>query len=407
MSSPVLSYSFPKYSPQVSANNESWVSTSPSNGSVFRSNTGSSIILQLGSNTAFVKTVQSFLHFTVTCRDGAGNAVTPATTRNSYQGISRLWSRVVIRVGSAITEDLDYSDLCALYYATVTAGKKALLTKTEGFSNTSIFATAGTKTFCEQLITSIFVTDQAVPLPLFLQNAGFSIELFIAPLENLLTVSTGISYLELSNVSLKYQTVTPDASFTTALVSSVRSGREAIIPLQVVRSFQSNGNASTKQNIVCAVGGVKSVAGIDVVFYDDTVMGNQAADKYLRFLPASLTDYRIEAAGISSPAILNFTGAEAAMMNILSSTGNGFIAGDQTSLDATYETSSWRITHQYTSDAELFGSGLDMTNAANPNITIQTTHGIAVPSTMRIVTYVTIDCLLIISGSFVQIAYTW
>jgi len=414
MSSRVLSYRFPAYSPEVKANNELWQSAGTSNGSVYRSDNNSSIIIQIGSNVAFMKTTQSMLTFDVRLCDNLGVTVNAATTRNSRQSVSRLFSRVVLRVGSAIIEDLAYDDLCAIYYSTLTQSKKNLLAKTEGYGSDSIFAGAapsGLKHFAMQLITSLFCTEQALPLPLFLNSAGFSIELFLAPLTNFLTVSTGIAYMEISQVALKYQSIIPDASFTTQLVSSVRQGREAVIPFQFVRAFQSNGNASTRQSIVCPVGGVKSVASIETVFFDDTLYNGQGNDRYSRFIPAGLVDWRIEAAGISAPAMLTFpaqsNNSEAILMNFLSSHGNSYTLGDNFAIDADFSTTSWRLSHSFVSDVELFGSGLDMTNAASPNITIQTTHSVVLPTNIRIITYVTIDALLIISGTFCQVAYTW
>lgn len=410
MSSEVLSYRFPPFNPFSTGSNESWQAATPSNGQTFRTDQGASIVIPIGSNSQFIRTNQSYLSFTVTPKDAGGNQVAAATTRNSKQGCSRLFNRVIVRLGSQIVEDISYDDMCALYYAMNTAGKKAVLTKTEGFTVDTLY-TAGARQHVMVLITSLMVTPQAIPLPLLFQNAGFSLELFLAPMSNYLTVSTGVSYLELSNVAFKYQATTPDPAYTANLVSSVRSGRAAYIPLQVIKTFQSAGTGSTKLSLVCPVGGVSSVASIDTVFYDTTAYGTQLNDKYSRFTSANLTEFRIEGAGINLPSTLSFNGAvsspETLLLSLLSGGGSGYSVGDDYSIDEFYNTQSYRIHYSWSADSETFGSGLNMVGASSPNIIINTTHSQVVPTTTTCVTFVTIDALLIIEGSMVTLAYNW
>jgi hypothetical protein len=410
MSSAVLSYKFPAYNPYSTGANESWQAVQPTNGNVFRTDQGASIIIPIANNQHFLKSNQSYLSFVVTPRDAAGNAVALGTTRNSYQGCSRLFNRVIVRIGSQIIEDLSYDDLCALYYATNTTGKKSVLSKTEGFSNTQLY-TAGARAHVMALITSMMVTPQAIPLPLLFQNAAFSLELFLAPTSNYLTVSTGISYLELSQVSFKYQAVTPPIEYTASLVAGVRGGRSAYIPVQVVRRFESAGTGSTKLSIVLPVGGVSSVVSADVCFFDQATYGTQSSDKYLRFNSANLIDYKIEGGGVTLPQTSTFSGvagsAETLLFSLLSAGGNGYSVGDQFTFDANYDTASYRLHYSWQADSETFGSGLNTIGAASPNIIINTTHSQVVPTSTTVVTFVTMDALVIIEGSQVTLAYTW
>ena len=122
--SEVISYKFPSISPQVSGNSEQWVQSLPINGSVFRSDQTSSIVFNIASTSQFMRTVKSFVTGKLVPKD-VNNATIPPATPSTAQGVSRAFSRVVIRMGGAIVEDIpNYNDLVSLYYATESLGMK-------------------------------------------------------------------------------------------------------------------------------------------------------------------------------------------------------------------------------------------------------------------------------------------
>lgn len=404
--SEVLSYKFPQIQPETNASAERWTEQKPINGSVFRSDQNQSVIIHLASGSEFVKTVQSFLAGTVVPRDAAGAVVTGATT--SQQGLSRIFSRLQIRIGSAIVEDLTgYNDILALYYATATKNRKSMLKRLEGYG-TSDYLDGGGRKFAHMLMSSLFVTDQALPLP-FLSGSGsaVSIELTLAPASEVFT-SNNVSYYTLENVSFKYLGITPNPAYTMAMTNAIASGRSVFIAYQRVRQYPSAGNGANNQIIQVPIGQVSSIVSVDTVFFDTVAYANQANDKALRFNSANLVEWNIQGAGINNPSQISFgyhggSDPESIIMGILSETGNGYLMGEQMSLEDNFESSSFRIGLNYQSSNEYFGSGLSTVGAASPFITINTKHSQPVPPTTAINTIVTTDALIVFQGSGITV----
>lgn len=401
--SAVLSYRYPPVNPAVSGNMEKWTQTMPQNGATFRSDQNQSIIFNIASNSEFLKTTQSFLSGTLVPRDAGGAEVVTATT-SSFQGVSRAFSRLVIRIGNAIVEDLAYNDLLAMYYSTCPWGRKALLKRMEGFSKTDHFAT-GRKRFQHFIMSSLFVTDQCLPLPLCV--GGISIELFLAPASDVFT-SANVSYYTVEQPAFKWLSITPDPAFTIGLRSSVASGRSAIIPYQRVHLFPSNGNGSKTQLINVPVGQVKSIASVECLFHSEIDYADRTKDKYGRFINADVIDFKIEGAGIQNPSQIAFGYAkggdfEAVLMGILTSSGNAYSMHNDMTLEDDFETKSFRLAINYQSDMESFGSGLNTIGAASPFLTITSTHDSVVPATTRISTFVTTDALIEFRGSEIYV----
>ena len=175
MTSSVLSYKFPPMLPQgggVRANNEVWNNTLPLNGATFRSDQNQSIIFNLASNSQFLRTTQSYLAGTIVPKAADGSDIVNAATTSSYQGCSRIFNRMVIRFGGVVVEDIPYySDVLALYYAQLPQTRKNILRSLEGFSDTAYYTT-GNKKFAHAIMSSLWVTDQALPLPLILGAGG-------------------------------------------------------------------------------------------------------------------------------------------------------------------------------------------------------------------------------------------
>ena len=408
--SAVLSYKYPAILPNgggVRANNESWNSVAPLNGAVFRSDQNQSIIFNCSSNSVFLRTTQSFLTGTLTPYASNGTEITSGIT-NSIQSTTRCFSRMVIRFGGVVVEDLQYNDLLAMYYATASQSKKLLLKKFEGFGDTNFYAN-GKRKWTHLIMSSLFVTDQCLPLPLLASGAGVQIELFLAPASELFT-HAAVSYYTLSGVFFKYMGITPDPAYTMALKSAVQSGnKSAYIHYQRVRAFPSNGNGSKTQMLSLPVGQVSSVASVFTQFYDEVTYSDVTKDKYARFHNAKLIDFRIEAAGQSNPSQLTFRyegGAdpELMMLNLLSESGNAYNMHNDVQIEDNFETSSFRLGMNYQAETELSGTGLSLIGSSSPTITISTTHSEVVPPTTRIVSYVVTDALIEFRGSEISIS---
>lgn len=403
--SEVLSFKYPAISPAVGGNMEVWSQSLPINGSVFRSDQNQSMIFNVSSTANYIRTVQSFVTGNIVPRAADGSTVTSATTTNTTQGISRAFSRLVIRMGGAIIEDIqNYSDLLALYYATESLGKKSILTRTEGYNNTA-FLQGGSTAWAHLIVSSLFVTPQCLPLPL-IGNGGLSIELYLAPASEVFT-SANVSYYTMEGVSYKYLALTPDPAYTLALRSAVNAGKSAYIPYQMVRAFPSNGNGSNTQLIQVGIGQKSSIVSIETVFWDSTAYN--AADKGNRFTNANLTSWNVVAAEVHNPTQIDFQygtnggNPETLLTSLMSQTGNAYQIGNDVSIPTNFDTQNFRLALNFQSSNENFGTGMSTVGAASPFITIGTKHSQPVPSTTSILTFVTTDALLEFRGAGITI----
>jgi hypothetical protein len=410
--SEVLSFKYPAILPSgggLKANAESWQTWLPTNGSIFRSDQSQSVVFNLAHASAFLRTAQSFftgsilpyLDENVPLGDTSGEP--GGGVKISSQGISRIFNRAVIRFGAVVIEDLSYSDLVALYYSTATLSKKALLSAFEGYGRPDFFSKGGSKKFATLLMSSLFVTDQCLPLPLI--QGGISVELFIAPASELF-LDARVKFYELRSPQLKGMLLYPEPGYTINLRGAVASGRSAYIPFQRVHSFPSNANGSSTQQVVIPCGQLTSIVSVDTVMWDERVYADVTKDKSRRFNDFGLVDWKLEAAGQSNPNQLTFrydqgSDPETTLIGLISASGNAYLMDKDVSLDPNFLTETFRLTMNFQSAIpnETFGSGLSTVGSASSFITLTTTHNAAVPTTTRIASFVTTDALVEFRGS--------
>ena len=407
--SAVLSYKYPPVLPAgggISANLESWNSVSPINGSIFRSDQSQSMIFNVAHASQFLRTTMSFFSGKLVPMGADNQPVADAATRNSSLGAMAAWGRLVIRFGSLVVEDIQsYSDLLALYYASASKSKKALLRHLERYGNTEAFTTGGQK-YAHLLMSSLFVTDQAIPLPL-IANGGISIEIFLNQASSVFT-SANVSYYQIESPTFKYMGLTPNPAYTVGLRSAVASGRSVYLAFQKVHQFPSACNGSKTQLIQIPVGQVSSIVSVDTVFWDSNTFADRTADKAKRFIDPGVIDYRIEGAGLSNPSQLTFRheGAndpELFLIGQLGACGNAYQIDKDADFDDDFLTTSFRISQGYVSDNEHWGVGLNTLASASPFLTLTVNTVNVVPPTTSIMSYVTTDALIEFRGSDVAI----
>ncbi len=404
MAQEVLSFRYPRIDPQVSGNQESYVSINPSNPGVFRSDQNAVITFNCSSTSQFLKTIQSYLSLTITPRAADGSAIVSGTTTNSTQGASRVIDRLVIRAGATVLESISsYNDLVGNYLSQLTTQETSVLAKTEGVGVTNYYA-GGAKKSVLPIWSSLFVTPQC--LPICLAVGGISIDIFLAPVSSLFTSSNVIYYT--CEAVFQAMMLTPPASYTVGLTSAIRSGRAAHLAMTKISTYRMNGNGSMTQRIVLPIGNVSSVDSIRVNFWDQTAYSVTANDKALRYGNANLTSYRIEGAGLQWPAMLKWTyGAndpELLYMNLLTRTGSVFDLAKEAGVGANWDTQQFSINHNFTSNQETFGSGVNLLGASSPNISIVTEHSANVPSTTNITVFVATSQIVTFTGTTIEVS---
>ncbi|KAJ3030335.1 hypothetical protein HDV00_008975 [Rhizophlyctis rosea] len=353
-----------------------------------------------------MRTVQSFFTANLVPKAAEGSTVVDAGTRNSYQGVTRCISRLEIRFGSLTCEDnLYYHDTVALHYSQLPNTRKEILKKLEGFGNTSWF-TGGGRKFAHPILSSLFVTDQALPLPLV--RNGIHMSLWLAPASELFT-SENVAYYEIQQPKFNFLSLTPSPDYVIALRSAVAQGRSAYIHMQRLHFFPSAGNGSNTQLIQVGINNVSSVASIEMVMWSDADYADRSKDKYLRFKPFGLIDFKIENNGASQPSQLTFqyggdgSNPEVPLLGLMSSSGNIYNLGNDISLEPDYEQKSFRFGMNFQSSTELAGTGYSTLGSSSPFMTITTTHNAPVPPTTRILTIAVTDQLIELRGSEVSV----
>lgn len=403
--SEVLSYTYPRVLPELSANFTSVQRTQPQNGAVFRSDQSQSIIISVASTSQFLLTTQSFLSGVVSLIDAAGNVTADDTI--SAQGLSRIFQKLTVRVGSMVVESVDqYADLLGLYYSTTSAPRRSLLRFMEGFGDVNALK-SGKRSFAHAIMSSLFVTPQAIPLPILSGGTGLTLEFHLAPLESLVTGGDAVRY-EISNVNYTWTSLSPQPSYVLGLTSAIRGGRSCVIPFQRIHSFPSNGNGSKTQLIQIPVGQVSSLVSLETTMWDTVAYANRANDKYLRFGNQSILEWRLSSNEFAVPSQLNFhydggTNVEGMLMSLMSNSGNIYRLGEDIHLDDNFDTQSFRIGWNFQEENSAFGSGLSTIGSSSPFITLTVTSQNVIPSTTSIMTWATVDALLIFSGNDIQV----
>ncbi|KAJ3030390.1 hypothetical protein HDV00_008954 [Rhizophlyctis rosea] len=354
-----------------------------------------------------MRTVQSFLSMEIVPRAANGAEVINAATANTVQGVSRCFSRLVIRyAGQEVENNQFYHDFCNWHYSTLSLGKKRMLTKWEGRGTTDAFAN-GRKKFIHPIVSGLFMTDQAIPLPIFQNSSGFQVELFLSPVQEVFT-SSNVSYYEITP-KYNYLAVTPQPVFTAALRGAVAQGKSMYTFFQTPQWGQSNGNGSMQQVIQIDVNQCTSIESFELGFYDDAQYADQTKDKALRWGNAYLKEWRAEFNGMPNPNQLSFGyagGYDPALVaiNFLSQTGNIYSLGDEVYIEDNFETQTFRIGYSFTSETEYSGTGLQTLGANSPYLTVYTNHSQVVPNTTRILWCIVKSRIIEFRGSIVGVS---
>ena len=405
MTTQVMSYKYPYYQPSVTGQNEIWTTITPSNASTQTSYTSmgnSNLLFQLASNSAMMRTHQTYLSFHITPRRADGSVVTGAGAVSSAQGCSRAFNRLTIRAGSTMIESFEYDDIVGMYYSTLSDTKNKWFKRHEGLGNTGVFAN-GSKEFAMVIFSSLFSNPQHLPLPIF--GSGLQLDFQLAPVENPF-LSPEVTHFTIENPVLRTCLVHPDPSCVLALTSAVAQNRSTWLPMTELRTFKTPGLNSTNLLVTAAVGAYTSIDSVTCTMYSVDAYNARTNDKFKRFVGSGdLKDWSIEISGITNPATRRFGNSggslETTMLYFLSSCGNIHELDDY-NLPDDFETAHFRWGLNFQSSNELHGTGISTVGAASTNVVIDTTFNTAIPSNFMVYTIVSCSTLLEITGSMVN-----
>lgn len=406
--SAVMSYKYPPLQSETPANFTQWTTATPVNGSVYRSDQNNSILINVASQSGFLSTVQSMLLGTITAYGADNNPITNAVnSSNSYGGMSRVFSKMIIRAnGVPIEEISNYNDLLSLYYSTCSASKKSLLKSCEGYSNTAMFGTVGRFNWAHLIVSSLFVTPQLLPLPLLEGGGGLQLEFILADKSSLFTTNA-VAYYSLSDIRFQYLSVFPSPAYVVSLKAAVRSGRAAVIPFQKIHVFRSPGQGSNTLIANIALGQVTSLVDITSVFWSETTFADITQDKAKRFIDPGVLDWRITGADCNFPSQTAFrsgTSPETVLMSLATQCGNVYDMHQGISLDADYATNSFRLSINFSSDGENWASGLNTLGGSSPFLTLTANCSSAVPNNCNMMTFATVDAILRFQGTEISVS---
>lgn len=410
-----LSFKYPVTNVITNGNSENYEYSLPSNnGSVFRSDSNSVISFNIASTTKLMKSSRSWLEFVIVPRDVNGAPLTSASTVHSTIPTSCI-QRLVVKAGGATVEDTqsNYPTILSQLYATAPLSRKLYLQTMEGYGTTNGLVSGVGRKYCHSLVTSLFITEQTIPLPVI--SGGLTIELTIGSTSSLFT-STNVSYFTVEQPTFVWQSVIPSPDYTYKLMSALENGRSLFMPLIKVKPYTHYGLGGTGMNLQIPVGNCSSIESLLVCYRTEADIADVTKDKALIYSSSGLESVRIEVAGQSFPqsravTYSNGTGGRMydpslLMLSFTSANGSSYNADDGVSLDMTnFDGKQFRIFQAFKSEqGEMFGDGISTVGAASPNLTVITQHTAALGANVRITSLVFTSAVLEIKKDIIVLS---
>lgn len=393
---PIFSMEHPSYDEDLIANFEQ-LNLTNSPGQVYRSDVPGRIPITVADVSKWMRTHLCFLEFYLVPIGADGAELKDATLTNSAQGASRAFRELNIYIGDGEVEKINpYDDLVAHELSNIPTQRSNILKVMEGYGDTKFFSQGGRKVIMP-IWSSLFLRPQALALPL-IQAGGLQCQFTLAPTDNLFTAGP-INRFEIQRAALRWQSITPNPSKTISIKAATLSGRPAYLPTQRIHIFQSQGNGGFNQSIVCPIGPKQSIVSLDVYFYDEAQYADRTKDKFYRFTNAGLTAWRLESGtNIRVPDEGWITHGDrdptSLAIMLMSQSNNVNAMWNGVEFPAAWDQNQFRISYNFQAMTEKYATGLDTLGAANPYLTVYSQHGVAVPSTTRIVAVVVCDQML-------------
>lgn len=414
MSSPSLrtfSYQYPYFTPFTTGLQEQWVQVTASNASVntqFSSKGNSSIIFPFASSHQFFKTDQMLMMFDASLLDANGALVTGAAATISAQGISRAFSQILIRIGSFVVESLHYDEQVGQFYSNSGVRKGKYLTLMEGYGTPTVFSATGKASFAMRIMSSLFYSGSALPLPCI---QGLTVELMLAPIENL-AVGATVAELRINNPYIRTLAISPDQSYTLSLQSSIARGGSLWLPLIESRQTLSNGYQTDRTDVTVPLGVYSSIDSISVTMWSSSGYQNRANDRYQRYNYNGLTGWSVKIGDLVNPQTRHFVCGpgdqclETLLVTLMSSAGSldnledfaELTGTDRATMFTNYLTQWFRFGLNGTSANEAWGSGWNLEHVASTNAVVHLQFANAITPDVTIMVTVTASVLLEINN---------
>jgi len=410
MSHALLSYRFPPFDADLAANFERLVFT-PSNQLTYRSDLPNKATINLADSSQWIRSHQALLTFDLVpyTNDANGLEVEAKNCVSSRQGATRAIAEMNLIIGGETVESVNpYDDVLAHELSTVPDDQATGLGIMQGFENPDYWKDGRRKVFLP-IWSGLFLRAQAICLPM-LSNGGIQLEVVWRPADNLFLNGT-VKRFRVEGLGIFWQAITPNPSTTGSLVASTKGGRPGYLTTHRIHIFQSSGNSSNHQQLLATLGPKRSIISIDAWAYDEAEYVDNSKDKYLRFKPFGLKKWRIESGpNIRVPAVGDITHGESdpsTVVNMLMSQSNSvhnMFSGVKLRDDWIHQ--HMRISYDFQSHRELFGSGLNLLSASHPYLTLYTEHDAPVSPNTRLVLVVVTDELLTFSNDQVLVTET-
>jgi hypothetical protein len=410
MSHALLSMKFPPFDQDLAANFERLVFT-PANQLVYRSDLPNKATINLADSSQWIRSHQSMLTFELVpyTNDAQGIEVEAKDCKSSRQGSTRAIAEMNLLIGGETVESVNpYDDILAHELSTIPDDQATGLRIMQGFEDSDFFKNGRRKVFLP-IWSGLFLRAQAICLPM-LENGGIQLEIVWRGADNLFLNGT-VKRFRVENLGVFWQAITPNPSTTGSLVASTKGGRPGYLTTQRLHIFQASGNSSMHQQIVATLGPKRSIVSVDVWAYDEAEYVDNSRDKYLRFKPFGLRKWRIESGpNIRVPAVGEITHSDSdpstvvTMLMSQSSSVHNMFSGMK--LRDNWTNEHFRISYDFQSHRELFGSGLNLLSASHPYLTIFTEHEANVSPNTRLVCVVVTDELLTFANNQVLVTET-
>ncbi|KAJ3050599.1 hypothetical protein HK097_008404 [Rhizophlyctis rosea] len=410
MSHALLSMKFPPFDADLAANFERLVFT-PCNQLTYRSDLSNKATVTIAESSQWIRTHQALLTFELVpyTNDAGGLEVEAKNCKSSRQGATRAIAEMNLLIGGKTVESVNpYDDVLAHELSTVPEDQASGLTIMQGFEDPDFFKNGRRKVFLP-IWSGLFLLAQALCLPM-LSNGGIQLEIVWRGADNLFLNGT-VKRFRVEGLGLLWQAISPNPSTTGSLVASTKGGRPGNLTTQRLHVFQSSGNSLMHQQIIATLRPKRSIVSVDVWAYDEAEYVENSKDKYLRFKPFGLRKWRIESGpNIRVPAVGDITHGDSdpstvvTMLMSQSSSVHNMFSGMKLREDWIHQ--HFRLSMDFQSHRELFGSGLNLLSASHPYLTIFTEHNAPVSPNTRLVCVVVTDELLTFANDQVLVTET-
>lgn len=268
-----------------------YVSYKPVSGETFTS--GKSFKININSDNEWLVPQKSYLKFNLKLTGGATTAGNCITTLGAASVLQRVTTSVS---GRNIEDTPDYPTYVSSLYKRATTTQQNALKELELYGNQTLLTVSANAysngyTVCHAIRNALFECDQNIPVA-FLAG-GINVEIELSDYRKLLANTAGGSTdFSVSSVELICGMLKPSDSYIKQFQASLSAGRQATIPMTIIRAFKTQpSTSSSEQALQLQCGFHRSLRSVLAVRKLSSNINSTSADEFNVDTLAGLKEY--------------------------------------------------------------------------------------------------------------------